>query len=200
MRLDSGDLKDQAVYALKQQKAAFEGLDPNRDKIVVADISSIDEIREMEKYVREAGFNPKDFIVYGLGGLLVARNKTRDALSMAYKLVWNATVGHTGKRSDNAVKRPIPGRPNIEVVVDGINITRRVVQEDESMALDSQRLLETLYDPSRGIIPTHTTHMQAIEARARLLETRPWITDGPVLLSPLTVRISEEVQRRLKNM
>lgn len=85
MRLDSGDLAKQAVYALK--KLQEQGmLDPQLDKIVVADISTVDDVRNVEKAVTEAGFNPKDFIQYGLGGLLVARNKTRDALSAAYKL------------------------------------------------------------------------------------------------------------------
>jgi hypothetical protein len=42
-------------------------LDPTKDKIVVADISDLDKIREMEEKVRLAGFEPKDFILYGLG-------------------------------------------------------------------------------------------------------------------------------------
>lgn len=85
MRLDSGDLVDQAIYALKTQQSAGM-LDPVRDKIVVADIGDVDKIREIEAKVEKAGFDPRQFIVYGLGGLLVAKNKLRDAVSAAYKL------------------------------------------------------------------------------------------------------------------
>jgi len=42
-------------------------LDPTRDKIVVADISTVDDVRRVEDAVTEAGFNPEDFIQYGLG-------------------------------------------------------------------------------------------------------------------------------------
>ncbi|MEI7558581.1 MAG: hypothetical protein WCJ45_07455 [bacterium] len=66
MRLDSGDLADQAVYALKKlQKENM--LDPKIDKIVVADISTVDDVRRVEEAVTAAGFTPKDFIQYGLG-------------------------------------------------------------------------------------------------------------------------------------
>ena len=85
MRLDSGDLVDQAVYALKQLQK-HDMLDPALDKIIVADISTVDDVRRVEDAVSAAGFDPKQFIQYGLGGLLVARNKTRDALSAGYKL------------------------------------------------------------------------------------------------------------------
>jgi hypothetical protein len=41
-------------------------LDPRLDKIVVADISTMDDIRRVENAVKEAGFDPKQFIQYGL--------------------------------------------------------------------------------------------------------------------------------------
>ena len=65
MRLDSGDLADQAVYALKKLQE-HDMLDPKIDKIVVADISTVDDVRRVEDAVTAAGFNPKDFIHYGL--------------------------------------------------------------------------------------------------------------------------------------
>jgi hypothetical protein len=42
-------------------------LDPTLDKIVVADISTVDDVRRVEDAVIAAGFDPKDFIQYGLG-------------------------------------------------------------------------------------------------------------------------------------
>lgn len=127
MRLDSGDLVDQAVYALKKlQKNDM--LDPILDKIVVADISTVDDVRRVEEAVINAGFDPKKFIQYGLGGLLVARNKTRDALSAAYKLT-ETEDGPTGKLSNDIDKEPVPGTPNIELR-DGYRV---IVQEDEEI-------------------------------------------------------------------
>ena len=66
MRLDSGDLADQAVYALRKLQE-HDMLDPKLDKIVVADISTVDDVRRVEDAVKNAGFNPVDYIQYGLG-------------------------------------------------------------------------------------------------------------------------------------
>jgi len=53
MRLDSGNLLEQALYALKRQ--AEEGLiDPTHDKIILADISTTDDIEKVEHAVRAA--------------------------------------------------------------------------------------------------------------------------------------------------
>ncbi|MEA3387232.1 MAG: hypothetical protein U9Q66_02360 [Patescibacteria group bacterium] len=53
MRLDSGNLAEQAAYALKEQvKTGM--MDPTRDKIIVADISTIDDIRIAEEACAEA--------------------------------------------------------------------------------------------------------------------------------------------------
>jgi nicotinic acid phosphoribosyltransferase len=60
--------------------------------------------------------------------LLVARNKTRDALSAAYKLT-HTEDGPTGKISNDVDKEPTPGTPNIELR-DGYRI---IVQEDEEV-------------------------------------------------------------------
>jgi len=103
-------------------------LDPAKDKIVVADISNVDKIREIEEKVREAGFEPKDFILYGLGGLLVARNKLRDTVSAAFKLT-QIEDGPTGKLSNDIGKNVIPGKLNIELV-DG---ERVIVQDNEEV-------------------------------------------------------------------
>ena len=128
MRLDSGDLLAQAVYAFTQLRK--EGmLDPIRDKIIIADISDVSQIRAIETMVHvKCGIDPKDFILYGLGGLLVAKNKLRDAVSAAFKLT-QTEDGPTGKLSNDAGKGVIPGELNIEIR-DG---ERWIVQESEEV-------------------------------------------------------------------
>lgn len=187
MRLDSGDLADQAVYALKKLKENWM-LDPILDKIVVADISTVDDIRRVEDAVIAAGFDPKEFIQYWLGWLLVARNKTRDALSAAYKLT-NTEDWATGKLSNDIDKEPIPWDTNIEIR-DGI---RYIVQEDEEILWE--RLLKTVYE--NGALKYDDNDIQAInDARNQLLKTfemHTWETKE----SEKTRKIHEEVRDNL---
>lgn len=137
-RLDSWDLAKQAVYALQKMKAA--GMtNPLTNKVIVADISTIEDIIEIEVAVSEAWFNPKDYIVYGLGGLLIARDKTRDVVSAWYKLS-NTENGGTMKFSNDKGKESIPGKPNIEIKM----WKRYIVQEDEPQF--GTRLLIPMYD------------------------------------------------------
>ena len=162
MRLDSWDLVDQSVYALKKLKQNWM-LDPKLDKIVVADISSIDDIKRVENAVSEAGFDPKDWIQYWLGWLLVARNKTRDALSAAYKLT-DTEGWATGKLSNDIDKEPIPWDTNIEIR-DNI---RYIVQEDEEVLWE--RLLKTVY--KNWVLNYDDNDIQAVnDARNQLLKT-----------------------------
>lgn len=187
MRLDSGDLADQAVYALK--KLQEQGmLDPKLDKIVVADISTVDDVRRVEEAVTAAGFDPKDFIQYGLGWLLVARNKTRDALSAAYKLT-NTQDWATGKLSNDIDKEPIPGDTNIEIR----DNVRYIVQEDEEV--QGERLLKNVY--SNGELAYDDNDIQAVtDARDQLLKTFD-LAKLETKESEKTKKIHEEVRERL---
>ena len=189
MRLDSWDLADQAVYALKKLQEYWM-LDPHLDKIVVADISTMDDIRRVENAVKEAGFDPKQFIQYGLGWLLVARNKTRDALSAAYKLT-NTEAWATGKLSNDIDKEPIPGVLNIEIRDDA----RYVVQEDEEVQWE--RLLKTVYE--NGNLLYDDDDIKAVDtARSRLLETLQFV-DLETRESEKTKRIHQAVRARFMN-
>jgi len=187
MRLDSGNLADQAVYALKKLQEHWM-LDPKLDKIVVADISTVDDVRRVEEAVTAAGFDPKQFIQYGLWWFLVARNKTRDALSAAYKLT-NTENWATGKLSNDIDKEPIPWDTNIELR-DGI---RYIVQEDE--AVQGERLLKNVYN--NGILNYDDNDLQAVnDARNQLLKTfemHTWETKE----SEKTRKIHEEVRDNL---
>lgn len=137
-RLDSGDLAKQAIYALQKMKENWMTC-PLNNKVIVADISTIEDIIEVELAVSEAWFNPKDYIVYGLWGLLIAREKTRDIVSAGYKLA-NTENGWTMKFSNDSWKTSIPWRPNIELKM----WKRYIVQEDEPQFWT--RLLIPLYD------------------------------------------------------
>ncbi|MCK9272449.1 nicotinamide phosphoribosyltransferase domain-containing protein [Candidatus Gracilibacteria bacterium] len=186
MRLDSGDLVDQALYALKRQKE--EGLlDPLKDKIVVADISNVDKIREIEDKVREIGFDPKDFIVYGLGGLLVIKNKLRDSVSAAFKLTKTEEFD-TGKLSNDAGKEAIPGELNVEIRADA----RYIVQEDELVL--GERLLKTVYN--NGKLFFEGNDIEALDkARQRLIESEK-LALLPTKKSEKTQALQKEVKER----
>jgi hypothetical protein len=56
------------------------------DTITISEgLSSIEAVRNLEKTVKEAGFSTES-LKYGIGGLLVSKDKTRDSVSAAYKL------------------------------------------------------------------------------------------------------------------
>ncbi|HBB04355.1 TPA: hypothetical protein DCZ39_05705 [Patescibacteria group bacterium] len=165
-------------------------LDPTLDKIVVADISTMDDIRRVENAVKEAGFNPKDFIQYGLGGLLVARSKTRDAVSAGYKLT-HTEDGPTGKLSNDIDKEPTPGILNIEIREDG----RYIVQDDEE--IQGKRLLKPVYE--NGKLLYGDDDIQAVtDARANLFETLNFL-DLETKESETTKKIHEGVRERFLN-
>lgn len=161
MRLDSGDLATQAVYALEQCRDCGM-LDPALDKVVVADISSVADIVRVEEAVAAAGFDPKQFIVYGLGGLLVATKKTRDALSAAFKLT-ETVEGVTGKLSADAGKVAVPGKINVEIR----DSERVIVNEAEEVR--GERLLKTVYTNGKTFFdePSDIRAMEIARERVR---------------------------------
>lgn len=191
MRLDSGNLADQAVYALEScRKAGM--LDPALDKIVVADISSYEDVVRVEKAVADAGFDPKDFIVYGLGGLLVATRKTRDALSAAYKLT-ETEAGPTGKLSADSGKVALPGRLNVELR-DGV---RTIVNEAEEVR--GERLLKTVYDHGR-ISFSEKSDLRAVEAARERVKAQSAAVMGKTVWSERVRSDLEAVRKRFLEM
>ncbi len=186
-RLDSGDLANQAVYALKKMKEN-NMLNSMKDKIVVADISTIDDIIEIELAVTNAWFNPKDYIVYWLWGLLIAREKTRDIVSAWYKLS-NTEEWWTMKFSNDKWKESIPGVPNIEIR----NWKRYIVQEDEKQ--DWVRLLIPLYDKWEFFYDRPKIDDMQL-ARKRMLDTAEF-ADYESKFSDETMKIIEEVKKRV---
>ena len=159
MRLDSGDLAAQAVHALGRLRD--EGMvDPALDRISIADISDPGDIERIDAAVRGIGVDPRRFVSYVAGHLLVMRQKTRNVLSAAYKLT--ETAGRlTGKLAAGSGKGAIPGRLNIELRDDA----RVIVLEDEPRA--GRRLLAPLYD--RGTLLWEDDDREGLAAARRLL-------------------------------
>lgn len=186
MRLDSGDIADQAVYALRRLKE--EGMcDPDMDKIVASDISTIEGIRKVENDVTAAGFNPKDFIMYGLGGLLVAKEKTRDKLSVGYK-VTETEEGAVMKCSNDELKESVPGTPNIEIREDG----RWIVQESEPVL--GERLLSQVV--KQGQVLYDEDDFAAVEDAVRQVGISEKLIKLPMMRSETTRRLRDALKAK----
>lgn len=190
-RLDSGDVAEQAVYCLEEQMK-YNMMDPSRDKIVVEDISNIDQLRRVEDLCEKAlegtEYNHEDFIVYGLGGMLVTRNKTRDAVSAGYKLI-NTEDWATWKKSDDPDKEPIPGIPNIEIR----NWKRYIVQEDEEV--QGLRLLTKVYENWEFFFEEKDDLKAMKDARVNMKKTMEYI-DFEQIESEATKQAKADVARR----
>lgn len=186
-RLDSWDIVNQTIYFLNQMKENWL-TDPSRNKIIISSIETVDDIIEIETAVMEAWFNPKDYILYWIWWLLIAREKTRDVVSGGYKLS-NTQSWATMKFSNDNGKQSLPWEPNIEIR-DG---KRYLVQEDEEEKW--LRLLIPMYDnwkffydrPKLEDIP---------KARKRLTETMAYINYDSEL-SEETTRLIDEVKKRV---
>lgn len=164
MRLDSGDLATQAAHALGRLRE--EGFtDPALDRISVADVSRREDLERIDAAVRAIGVDPRVFVDYVTGQLLVMQDKTRNALSAAYKLTETDGVP-TGKLAGGAGKSAIPGRLNVEVR----RRERVVVLEEEPAA--GERLLGTVYEAGRLAFVGSDADARAAAA-ARLAETFP---------------------------
>lgn len=131
MRLDSGNILQQTLYALARQKE--QGLtDPLLDKIVVENIEQISDMVNIDKEVTNEGFDAKSFVIYGAGGLLISENTQRCDASTGFKLT---RIGNrpTIKFSDSPGKESIPGIPTI--IVD--NRKRIISQANEGQVIQS---------------------------------------------------------------
>jgi hypothetical protein len=146
-------------------------LDPQRDTITISEkLSSIEEVEILEKKVKKADFST-ELLKYGMGGLLVSEDKTRNSVS--------ADIG----------KETIPGILNIEIR----NGVRYLVQEEEEVR--GERLLQKVYE--NGTLFYGDNDIAAIdEARQQLLHTLP-LTELPTKESETTQRMHQEVRKNL---
>ncbi|MFA7285091.1 MAG: nicotinamide phosphoribosyltransferase domain-containing protein [Candidatus Absconditabacterales bacterium] len=196
VRLDSGNLSEQAVFFLTEMRK--EGLLADRKgKVVVSDVSSIDAIKTVEQAVQQAGCKPEQYIVYGLGGLLIAKDKLRDSISAAFKMT-QVDGKATGKLSNDPIKEPIPGYPNVQIMQNGTLAggIRKVVQQSELSILDNP-LLKTVYKNGTFHRTTDNDILALDEARQQVLRSEKQVgyTNSE---SPLTQTIRQQVRTQFQ--
>ncbi len=189
IRLDSGDVCAQTLYALQtQQRLGL--MDPVKDKIVVEGIEHIDEMAAIDEKVRAAGFDPKQFVLYGAGGLLISDHTTRADVSSAFKLSRRSDGKPTMKFSNSPGKESIPGQPTL-VEQDG----RRIIAQEGEFP-NAPSLFIRAYDGKNLLIKDD---LQA--ARARAEKSFSQIQDlalqkGRSEKSPETEQLIEEIKKR----
>lgn len=134
IRLDSGDIREQAEFTLKKfQELGFDN--PALDKVVIEDISTVDDMVAIDDYLKSRGLDPERFVVYGAGGLLVTKDKARSNASSGLKLAQVQTPeGPIAKVkfSDSPGKESLPGEPVLGEI-DG----RRTILQDSELSSNS---------------------------------------------------------------
>lgn len=126
IRLDSGDIAAQAVYALKRYKQ-MGFLDPEKDKVVAEDLDKVEEMYEIDEAVRAEGIDPEKYLIYGAGSLLVTKNKDRGQASTGFKLS-QVEDSPRMKFSNSPEKESLPGVPTLAM----LNNERIVTQVREN--------------------------------------------------------------------
>jgi nicotinate phosphoribosyltransferase len=145
VRLDSGDILAQARYYL--QETNKRGLtDPERDKLVVEGLDSLEEIFTIEAMIEhEFGAAAKKRVMYGAGGLLISEKTSRSDASTGFKISAyrdaQGVMRPTMKFSNSPGKRSFPGCPRL-ASVDG---TRIVAQLGERLEGRVRELFVPLY-------------------------------------------------------
>jgi len=108
IRLDSGDLLSQAIYSLREMIPIMPDF-----KVVIEDGLTKEKMREYDKALKLAGFNPKKNIVYGLGGYFVNEISRDGNGAWAYKPSLYTTTNNGDvpvvKLSGNPLKQSLPG-------------------------------------------------------------------------------------------
>ncbi len=134
MRIDSGNVVEQLRFIFEKY-AADGGKKPEQHTIIVSCISSDEHLQEVENSLSE---KEKSFVHYGIGNLLIAKNKTREAASSAYKL---SEMGGRAvmKWSGTPEKQSLPGRPTLAEKTD----EQRIISQVGEYETD---LLELAYD------------------------------------------------------
>lgn len=187
-RLDSGEIPELVQNALIKQKKLWM-TDPTKDKVYVSDgVSTIWKFRNVCNAAREVWCDPRSYLGFWIWWAFVSNNKTRDAVSAAYKLT-NTENGPTWKLSNDRWKESIPWVLDIEIR----DWKRYLVQESEPVQW--YRLMETVYDHWK--ISYSDNDLQEIEkARQQVQISKKWI-DYPTQESDLTHKLHEQVREKL---
>lgn len=152
IRLDSGNLFHQASYALTRfQQMGF--TDPALDKIVIEDLSSLEDMLQIDQALQKvfAGkVDIKQHVIYGAGSLLTTKEKGRGDASTGFKLsgveregLWMPKM----KFSDSPGKESLPGTPTLVYAK-----TRRRIIAQVGEFLDMEDLLVPAYRVRGGVL------------------------------------------------
>jgi putative nicotinate phosphoribosyltransferase len=144
VRLDSGDIKEQTRYFLRETNARHM-TDPRLDFVVVEGIDTLEELKEIERMVKDE-FTEEDRarVLYGAGGLLVSDQTGRKDASTGFKLSRYTDDAFeeqpTLKNSDSPGKRSDPGTPRLMLV----DSQRVLAQEGEEFNGEVLNLFHSL--------------------------------------------------------
>jgi nicotinic acid phosphoribosyltransferase len=139
IRLDSGDLLSQAIYSLREMIPSMPDF-----KVVIEDGLTSEKIREYDKALKLAGFDPKKNIIYGLGGYFFNNITRDDNGAWAYKpsLFTTANNGDVPviKLSGNPLKQSLPGLIGINYNVFGqrLELHNRIYSVNKVLTKESQ--------------------------------------------------------------
>lgn len=177
MRLDSGVILEQVRHYLTTAKEkGF--LDPDKDKVIVEGIESLDDIKAIEEMISEEfGEDVKQFVLYGAGGLLVSDKTARSDASSGFKISEFLSLldefVSTNKFSNSPGKESYPGRPVLAVSESG---ERHILQESEVVdgSTPYSSLFVTFFD--NGVVPSDASEPlgekaeRAAEQYSRMVE------------------------------
>ncbi len=179
IRLDSGNILEQVIYTLQKfRELGFE--DAALDKVVVEDLSTVDDMVKIDDAVIAAGFDPQKFVVYGAGGLLVTKMKGRSDASTGYKLS-KAGGQDKVKFSDSPGKESLPGDATL-IMHEGQRMIAQVGEFPESQDLfvpayrDGEILLKEDAAKTRQIV--EETFAQVAAMRSQKTPKSPRIVES----------------------
>ncbi len=190
MRMDSGNVAQLAIHALKRQsEMGFS--DPVLDKVAISDVDSLEEMVEIDSKIRAAGFDPQQFIVYVAGELLMGKDKTRNIASTGFKLSRHLERS-TMKHSDSLGKGSYPG----DITLNNFDHQRIIAQSEEYPSGD---LFVPLWRPEKGIVAK----------RMSLTASRDWAEESYTqiagrtkersIISPKTQQMISDYERKVVN-
>lgn len=194
VRLDSGDIEGQLKYALQK----FDELgftDPKQDHIVVEDLSTLDQMVEIDERVTIEQENHREFDSYGAGSLLTTHNKSRSDASTGYKLtaVWHdGKVSPKQKFSNDPPKQSLPGNPTLAYSPDA---PHKRIRAQVGEYPDREDLLKLAYSIDTGILMPGDLKVIRARVNTSFEQIRDLLAHHSVTpRSPLTLQFERELR------
>jgi putative nicotinate phosphoribosyltransferase len=193
IRLDSGDIKEQALYCL-QKMAEHNFTDKSLDILVIEDLNSIQEIQEIDSYLLAKQKLPvHNHVMYGAGHLLIIDNCTRHSTSSAYKLSQihfsQNNIKPTMKFTDSLGKKSLPGQP-ILAEIDG----ERLIMQQSELTEKATSLFKTVVSNGKlKIKPNPKKAFEISQTTFIAISFQSKQTNQRTELSEETVKLVEQI-------